>query len=82
VVKMTCSAGPEVHVAKKVRATEAKAQLSALMARAGYGGERFLIERRGRPLAAMVGVEDLERLEGDAPWRPLGACVNATPCGR
>ena len=63
-----------VRVAKKVRVTEAKAQLSALMARAGYGGERFLIERRGRPLAALVGVEDLERLEGeDAPLRPLGA---------
>ena len=48
-----------------VRVTEAKAQLSALMARAGYGGERFLIERRGRPLAALVGVEDLERLEDE-----------------
>ena len=62
-------------MAKRVRVTEAKAQLSALMARAGYGGERFLIERRGRPLAALVGVEDLERLEreGDAPSRPLGA---------
>lgn len=50
---------------KVVRATEAKAHLSALMARAGYGGERFLIERRGRPLAALVGVEDLERLEDE-----------------
>ena len=74
-VKMTCSTALEVRVAKKVRVTEAKAQLSALMARAGYGGERFLIERHGRPLAALVGVEDLERLEreGDAPSRPLGA---------
>lgn len=74
-VKMTCSTGLEVQVAKKVKVTEAKAQLSALMARAGYGGERFLIERRGRPLAALVGVGDLERLEGegDAPLRPLGA---------
>ncbi|MBA4116282.1 MAG: type II toxin-antitoxin system Phd/YefM family antitoxin [Rubrobacter sp.] len=63
-------------MAEKVRVTEAKAQLSALMARVGYGGERFVIERRGRPLAALVGVEDLARLEGeegDAPSRPLGA---------
>ncbi len=74
-VKMTCSTALEVRVAKKVRVTEAKAQLSVLMARAGYGGERFLIERRGRPLAALVGVGDLERLEreGDKPSRPLGA---------
>ncbi len=61
-------------MAKKVRVTEAKAQLSALMARAGYGRERFLIERRGRPLAALVGIEDLERLEGEeVPSRPMGA---------
>jgi prevent-host-death family protein len=63
-------------VAERVRVTEAKAQFSALMARVGYGRERFLIERRGKPLAALVGVEDLERLEGereDAPLRPLGA---------
>jgi prevent-host-death family protein len=63
-------------VAKTVGSTEAKAHLSALMARAGYGGERFLIERRGRPLAALVGVEDLKRLEGErgeATTRPLGA---------
>ena len=66
----------EVNVAEKIRVTEAKAQLSALMARAGYGGERFVIERRGRPLAALVGLEDLERLEkerGAATPRPLGA---------
>ena len=65
-------------MAEKVKVTEAKAHLSALMARAGYGGERFLIERRGRPLAALVGVEDLERLEGERGGvslrsRPRGA---------
>lgn len=61
---------------EKIRVTEAKANLSALMARVSYGGERFVIERRGRPLAALVGVEDLERLERE--WsasnsRALGA---------
>lgn len=63
---------------EKIRVTEAKAHLSALMARVGYGGERFVIERRGRPLAALVGVEDLERLEkerGATTSRPLGAIV-------
>lgn len=62
---------------EKVRVSEAKARFSALMARAGYGGERFLIERRGRPLAVLVGVEDLERLEegrrDEALRRPRGA---------
>jgi prevent-host-death family protein len=61
-------------LAEKVGVTEAKAHLSELMARVGYGGERFVIERRGRPLAALVGVEDLERLEkGDSSSRLLGA---------
>ena len=63
---------------EKVRVGEAKAKLSELMARAGYGGERFLRERRGKPLAALVGVEDLRRLEGKAGVpatsdRPRGA---------
>jgi prevent-host-death family protein len=43
----------EANMAEKIRVTEAKAHLSALMARVGYGGERFVIERRGRPLAAL-----------------------------
>ena len=46
------------------------------MARVGYGGERFVIERRGRPLAALVRVEDLERLEAEGKEvssRSLGA---------
>ena len=62
-------------MAEKIRVTEAKAHLSALMARAGYGGERFVIERRGKPLAALVGVEDLERLESEREddSRPMGA---------
>ena len=61
-------------MAEKVRVTEAKAHLSELMARVGYGGERFVIERRGRPLAALVAVEDLERLEkGDSTSRSVGA---------
>lgn len=63
-------------MAEKIRASEAKAHFSALLARAGYGGERFLIERRGKPLAALVGVADLRQLEMEVPGispRPRGA---------
>ena len=42
---------------------EAKARFSDLMARAVHRGERFLIARRGRPMAALVSVADLEKLE-------------------
>jgi len=48
---------------KRVSAAEAKAHLSALAARAAYSGERYIIERRGKPFAALVSIEDLERLE-------------------
>ncbi len=48
---------------KKVSAAQAKAHLSALMAEVAYGGEHVIIERRGKPLAALVSIADLERLD-------------------
>jgi prevent-host-death family protein len=60
---------------KRVSAAQAKAQLSALVAKVAHGGKHFIIERRGKPLAALVSVDDLERLEQGRPTseRPLGA---------
>ncbi len=62
-------------VAERVAAAKAKAQLSALVAEVAYGGKHFVIERRGKPLAALVSVEELERLEQGLvpPVGPLGA---------
>ena len=59
----------------RVSAAHAKAQLSSLAAAVAYGGERVIIERRGKPLAALVSVDDLERLEAERTTsaRPLGA---------
>jgi hypothetical protein len=37
--------------------------LGELLARAGYGGERFILERRGKPLAALISIQDLQRVE-------------------
>lgn len=50
---------------------EAKKRFSELMSRVAYKRERFLIERRGRPMAALVSTEDLERLEQE-PVAPRG----------
>ena len=60
---------------KRVSAAQAKAQLSALASEAAYGGQHIIIERRGRPLAALVSISDLERLERERATssRPLGA---------
>lgn len=65
----------EVVVVKKVNAAEAKAQLSALMAEVAHGGEHVVILRRGKPVAALVRVSDLEYLEQEraSSARPRGA---------
>lgn len=62
-------------MAKRVSAAEAKAQLSTLVARVAFGGEHYVIERRGKPLAALVSVDDLERIEQGQriSTHPLGA---------
>ena len=61
-------------MAKRVGAAEAKAKLSELVARVAYAGEKYVIERRGRPLAALVGVDDLRQLEQSAgKGEPKGA---------
>jgi prevent-host-death family protein len=62
-------------VSTRVSAARAKAHFSELVARVAFGGERFVIERRGKPLAALVSATDLERVERgslEAP-APLGA---------
>lgn len=46
----------------KVSASRAKAALSALMTDAA-SGRRVVIERRGKPLAALVSLSDLELIE-------------------
>ena len=51
---------------------EAKKRFSELMSRVTYGRERFLIRRRGRPMAALVSADDLAHLEQE-PASPKGA---------
>ncbi len=45
---------------------EAKTHLSEYLNRVRYGGERIVIERHGKPVAALVSTEDLARLESSA----------------
>ncbi len=57
---------------------DAKKHLSELMSRVAYNGERFLILRRGKPMAALVSAEDLARLEQQpAAAKGLLAAVGA-----
>jgi len=45
-----------------INVAEAKSRFSELISRAATG-ERFIIQRRERPLAALIGAVELERLE-------------------
>lgn len=62
-------------MAREVSAATAKAHLAELVAEVEHGGERVLIQRRGKASAALVRVDDLELLERDEAMsrRPRGA---------
>ena len=46
-----------------VTAEKARNQFSELVNRAGYGKERIAVTRRGKAVAAVVPIEDMELLE-------------------
>ncbi len=43
--------------------SEARNNFPELLNRVGYGQERILIERHGKPVAALISMEDLNRLQ-------------------
>lgn len=47
----------------RVGTHEAKTHLSEYLNRVAYAGERVIVVRHGKPVAALVSVEDLHRLE-------------------
>ncbi len=50
---------------RDVSAAEAKTHLSELLAEVAHGGERFVIRRRGKAVAALVSVQDLAILDAN-----------------
>jgi prevent-host-death family protein len=48
---------------QSITATEARSNFAELVGRVGYGKETVAIERRGRPVAALVPIEDLTLIE-------------------
>jgi len=57
-------------MARAVSVAEVKARLSGLVNAVAFGGERIIIQSRGRSKAALVSLEDLQHLEGAHPARP------------
>lgn len=50
-------------MAEGIPVTEARAQLAELVNRVVFGGERIVLTRHGKPVAAIVSAEDHELLE-------------------
>lgn len=70
-------------MAATVSAAQAKATLSALMAKVASGGEHVIIERRGKPYAALVSVDDAALIEQERATAtcPQGALALAGAWG-
>jgi len=50
-------------MAYEIPVTQARAELADLINRVVYGGERVVVTRHGKPIAALVSAADLRRLE-------------------
>lgn len=49
---------------RKINIADAKAHFSSLIESVAHEGERIILLSRGKPKAALVGVDDLKRLQG------------------
>jgi len=50
-------------MAKSFSTADIKARLSEMISKVVYGHERVVVLRRGKPVAAIISLEDLQRLE-------------------
>ena len=50
-------------MAKRLTTSEARAQFSEIVSKAEFGGERTILHRRKKPVAAVVPIEDLALIE-------------------
>ena len=48
---------------QRLPASEVRKRFSEAVSRARFGGEPTIIERNGKPVAALVSIEDLEAME-------------------
>ncbi len=58
--------------------TEARAQLSELINRVGFGKERIVLTRHGKPLVALVPAETLGQLDDAVPTTPVVLDLSST----
>jgi prevent-host-death family protein len=48
-----------------VSMVEAKSKLAELVGKAKYSGKRYILRRRGEPMAVLIGFEEYQRLQAE-----------------
>jgi len=56
-----------------VSMVEAKSRLAELVGQVKFGGKQYILERRGRPMAMLISVEEYEQLRAQNPAAGLQA---------
>ena len=64
----------------RIATTDAREHLAELVNAVAYGGSRIILQRHGRNVAALVSIEDLQRL-GVRIGRELPAWLDTAPTG-
>jgi prevent-host-death family protein len=52
-----------MYTMKTLTTTQVRSRLSTALNQAAFGGERIVLKRHGKPIAAVVPIEDLRLLE-------------------
>jgi prevent-host-death family protein len=58
---------------------EAKSKLAELVGQVKYGGKRFILERRGRPMAVLISIDEFEHLRASAVQPETGTGAPLPP---
>jgi len=67
------------RVSDEIPVTEARAQFSELVNRVGFGKERIILTRHGKPLVGLVPAEELAALDDPATTTPVPFTATGSP---
>ncbi len=58
-----------------VSMVEAKSKLAELVGQVKYSGKRYILRRRGEPVAVLIGIEEYRRLQSGVSGYPLSPAL-------
>jgi prevent-host-death family protein len=69
---------PSRSSVKKINAMKARQNFGTMLEEVFYRGDRYIIERAGKPMAALIPLSDLEALQQRTPAKSGHATVKGT----